>query len=169
MRKSFNESESGWYFLGNNTCSFDTKQIRYQNKISNDKRIQMAEMTPSELLRSMSTELSLQFEPQDWGIFNADPNRLEEFLSFYENNHSLHLTQKYHLCELIIASFNEAMIEKRAPQKVLNKFIRFVSSIKKVHSAQIQYWSSLEASDEFPVAQVLLNVCGMQLNQISEG
>lgn len=34
-------------------------------------------------LMELSNELHLQYEQQDWGFVNADPQRLEEFISFF--------------------------------------------------------------------------------------
>jgi hypothetical protein len=115
-------------------------------------------MNPSELLKTLSNKLNLQFEPQDWGIINADSNRFEEFLSFYENHPDLHLTQKYQLCDLIIASYNEAMIEKKLAKKDLDELIKFISNYKHIHSELIEYWSSLTDSDEFPVVKVINDI-----------
>jgi hypothetical protein len=36
------------------------------------------------VVRRLSTELGLADESQDWGIVNADPGRLREFIAVYE-------------------------------------------------------------------------------------
>ena len=115
-------------------------------------------MNPSELLQVLSEKLHLNFESQDWGIINADSNRFKEFLAFYENNPDLHSTEKYHLFELIIASFNEAMIDNNFEQKDMDKFRKFLLEYKDVHIELVEYWSSLVESDEFPVVAVLSNI-----------
>jgi len=115
-------------------------------------------MNLSDLLHSLSSKLNLIFESQDWGIINADSNRFEEFLLFYENNPDLHITQKYHLFELIIASYNEALIEDTVEFKKLDDFKRFLLKYKDVHNELIEYWTSLNASDEFPIVRVLCDI-----------
>jgi hypothetical protein len=66
-------------------------------------------MIADELLRELSVRLGLGYESQDWGIVNADPYRLREFISFYESE-PLVPSQRFELGELILASANERLL-----------------------------------------------------------
>jgi hypothetical protein len=65
-----------------------------------------------ELLKQVSEELELSFETQDWGIINSSSDRVHEFIQYFEDN-KMENSIKYELFELVIASFNDAIIEKK--------------------------------------------------------
>lgn len=106
-------------------------------------------------LKSLSDELELEFESQDWGIANANPRRFEEFLSFYFSR-EFSFYEKYELEELIIASFNEKLIDHQQVNE--DAFIDFLSHVN--YKGHLGYWASLYTSDadEFPVSEIIRKV-----------
>lgn len=116
-----------------------------RNSFMKDKEMQEAD----DRVKKMSLELGINYEPQDWGIVNADAYRVEEFIEYFEKNfHELHTTQKFELFELIIASFNEAIIEKLFTvnrQKSLTDFLKKHAD-NSLYSVILEYWC--ENTDE---------------------
>ena len=41
-----------------------------------------------DLLKVMSEQLGLSFETQDWGIINASPHRINEFIEYFNSNNT---------------------------------------------------------------------------------
>jgi hypothetical protein len=120
---------------------------------------------PEELLKQLSKSLNLEFFPQDWGIINADPKRVEEFINYYKNNQSLYSNQKFVIQELIIASFNEAMDEGIVSEAMETKFVNFLISNKQDLEFHLKYWSSLEDSEEFPISDFLKKLFSVNLQK----
>ena len=58
----------------------------------------------------VSAELNLDNTAQDWGIENAAPARIKEFIEYF-NTHKFSNVVKYELFDLIVASFNDAILE----------------------------------------------------------
>ena len=115
-------------------------------------------MSPEEMLRDLSQRLGLRFESQDWGIVNADPKRLTEFISFHASQ-DLAPTQCFELGELILASANERRLDGSTTEdEAIDMFIEFIQEYWTEQQTHIAYWSSLSSSDEFPVAEVLQNI-----------
>ncbi len=107
------------------------------------------------IIINLSEKLELNYESQDWGIINADPDSVSEFLNLYKERGSLNKFEGYHLCELIIASFNEAILEKKVTDKMLFKFKNFVAKNRNLQKVVFDYWRSLYSNEEFPVADLL--------------
>ena len=108
--------------------------------------------TPEALLRSLSNQLRLNYEPQDWGIVNADGHRLTEFILFFENN-LLAPTQRFHLAELVLASANERLLAGDDLDHA-----RLTNLIKKNAESfgeHLNYWKSLSNDPEFPLGKIL--------------
>lgn len=111
-------------------------------------------MNADQQILSLSEELGLKYERQDWGIVNADAARVVEFIRFCEKT-KLTAVQQYALGELVLASMNETLLENRADEETLREFRRFLTSNIYGLSAHIHYWASLADSDEFPLAALL--------------
>ncbi len=108
------------------------------------------------LLKNLSCELGLAYESQDWGIINADPKRLREFIQFYKTQYfCLSATQKFDLGELIMASANEAILEELITEETFTLFLQFIRKYRKELEYHLKYWSSLEDTEEFPIIQIL--------------
>ena len=114
----------------------------------------------NDLLKTISNDLQLNFEQQDWGIINASPERIHEFMEYYNNNVNLPNTIKYQLLELIIASFNEALVKNMVNE---NQKIAFKEFIKKNASNShfrpiLNYWKKIANISEFPVGHLLKQI-----------
>ena len=106
---------------------------------------------PQALLKQLSASLKLTYEVQDWGIINADAQRLCEFISYYKRN-KMERTQAYQVFELILASFNEKLQEEATSSDELRTFI---TQHGKDFPDQIEYWKDLKNDEEFPIAKDL--------------
>lgn len=109
-----------------------------------------------ELLKQLSSALSLSFEPQDWGIINSTPDRIEEFIQYFRS-HNLDSTLNYELMDLIIASYNDAIVEGKTSDELQQLFLEFIreNSNNILFDPIISYWRSLKDDESFPVAQLL--------------
>lgn len=115
-------------------------------------------MSAEQLLRELSMRLGLAFESQDWGIVNADPCRLREFIGFYESE-PLSVTQRFELGGLIVASANERLLAGASESdEEIQVFVGFVRQHKDELSVHLTYWSDLQIDEEFPVATVLKGI-----------
>ncbi len=110
-------------------------------------------MNANREILTLARELKLKDEPQDWGIINSDPSRVNEFIRFRETA-DLTPAQQYALGELVFASMNDALEEDVADDNLVDLFERFLASDLHGLPAQIKYWSSLD-EEEFPIATLL--------------
>lgn len=109
------------------------------------------EKTAEELLREMSDNLGLTYEPQDWGLTNADGSRLNEFVAFFRQEELLP-TQRFELADLILASANERLLGGLEVEiKLLRMLVREYGQAFDHH---IEYWSGLDDEDEFPLSRL---------------
>jgi hypothetical protein len=110
------------------------------------------------LLDKMCNDLNIQYDrsdTQDWGIINADAKRVEEFINYYVKN-KLHRTQQYSLFELIIASYNETLLQKIDTETLNKIFLEFINNYKnETLNGVIEYWKSIYDEDNFPVGKLL--------------
>ena len=120
-------------------------------------------MTPDAQIQALSRSLGLEDCRQDWGITNADPARIEEFLDRCEAT-QLTLAQQPVMGELVLASLNEALLDGADPEGVVVCVERLLASGLHGLTAQVNYWSSLEGGGEFPIGPLLqrlaTRVCG---------
>jgi len=87
-------------------------------------------------------------EPQDWGIVNADGERLEEFAA-YLRGHQLTPTQLFDLVDLLFASANERLVRNpSADVSVLGEVLRSQPTAAAVHCG---YWTALDDLLDFPL------------------
>ena len=110
------------------------------------------------LLEEMCNDLGIdydRYDAQDWGIINADAKRVEEFINYFMEN-TLHRTQQFQVFELIMASYNEAMLE-RIDTEVLKKiFLEFVSIYNNEKlDIIVKYWKSIYDEEIFQLGKVL--------------
>ena len=102
-------------------------------------------------LKQLCQSLGLLYEPQDWGIINANGQRLSEFIAYYEAN-LLSATQRFELSELILASANERLLGGESLPEPLHAFL---SRNRHLLETQLEYWQNLQDELEFPVANWL--------------
>jgi hypothetical protein len=96
----------------------------------------------------LSRRLGLQNESQDWGIINADPDRLDEFVRFLDGT-ELRPAEVHQMVELILASANELL--ERDPGAPLDAVERVIHEHAFAGRFEIAYWRSLDDDQEFPI------------------
>jgi hypothetical protein len=111
----------------------------------------------SDQLRNLSNFLKLHYEEQDWGIINADGNRLEEFVAVYDSR-PFSVEIRYQMFELILASANDALGKKRQEANGMRVIQDFVRRHGQDFPEQVSYWAGLKNSDEFPVGEALRKI-----------
>jgi hypothetical protein len=111
-------------------------------------------MNADQQIQQLSELLGLKEEPQDWGIINADPTRVLEFIRFCETT-ALTPVQQYVMGELVLASMNDALLDGMADAPTVAAFKRFLTGNFYELPTHIRYWSSLTNADEFPLADWL--------------
>ena len=76
---------------------------------------------------------------QDWDIELADPDRADEFVSFLEQN-TLTVEQKIALMSLILGSFEDLVIQKRAPRELWERIRRLLQEDRNLYFALMKRW-----------------------------
>ena len=99
-------------------------------------------------LQNLSKALGLAFEDQDWGIINADPDRIDEFIRYFK--HERGCTQRFELGGLILASANEALVNERPGR--LRDLMSFLADWHTEFQAHFDYWRGLDDQVEFPLS-----------------
>lgn len=98
-------------------------------------------------LEKLSSDLNLERHSQDWGICNADTQRIDEFLSYYESNQKIHDWEPEALAELIYQSAEEALEENREDEELKEKIRRFTRGHFQEFPMTFNYWKALEPDD----------------------
>ncbi len=106
-------------------------------------------------VRKLSTALGLVENDQDWGICNADPSRVLEFIQFYKNNSVDDPWEPEALSELIFQSMNDAMEESRDDDELHDQFCAFIKTHASEFPKTLRYWISLSENEEFPIAKIV--------------
>jgi hypothetical protein len=103
-------------------------------------------MNPNWLER-LSTQLSLIPYSQDWGICNADANRLEEFLDFYGSHVPEDAFELEALAELIFQSAEEAIAAGGLDSIDVGRLASFIRRNQSSFPQALEYWRNLETGD----------------------
>ena len=101
---------------------------------------------------SLSERLGLRDYPQDWGIANADPARLEEFVRVFEHE-SLKRRERIGMVELILASANDAL--RLDPNVDLAAVERLLPEFAALAEWEVEYWERLDDAEYFPLGDWL--------------
>ena len=89
----------------------------------------------------------------DWDIELADPERLEEFLSFYiENDTVLTKNEKYCLASIIVASFDEVIFSKAFNNNIWGQISAILMKEKELFLSLMEYWASPLDGNDFNVS-----------------
>lgn len=111
-------------------------------------------------LEDVAKDLNIPYSKydQDWGIIYADANRVEAFIDY--TNENMHISNNcalFYLFELVVASFNEALLEKKTAG-IEEKFITFTrkNKHKNLFKTIFDYWIDIRDLEEFPVGYYLL-------------
>ena len=110
-----------------------------------------------EEIQQLSDRLGLTNHRQDWGISNADPGRVEEFIRLARTE-DLTGPQQYVVGELVLASMNEALVEDLTTEALIAEFHQFLALDLRELPAQVRCWAGLSDNAEFPIAGLLGNV-----------
>lgn len=96
---------------------------------------------------------------QDWEFEAADPLRVDEFISSYENN-TLNKEEKFALMALIISSFNDALEKGKANNQSWNKIRNYLINEYYIHKNTILYWALDDENIEdcFAVTQFMRDI-----------
>ena len=116
-------------------------------------------MTGQEALMQVCRDLSIEFDEddlQDWGIVNWDATRVMEFITYYKNT-ELDDATKFHVFELIVASYNDAILTRLAKQQPKAAFLEVVKESHSTPSLKAvrDYWKEIYEPKSFPVGRLL--------------
>jgi hypothetical protein len=98
-------------------------------------------------LTALSTTLGLQDVDQDWGIINADAERLDEFIAFFKDKKLVN-SERVDMLGLILASANELLL--KSPDDGLVEMDELLHAYPAVATVHVEYWKSLDDAD-FPL------------------
>ncbi|KUJ60743.1 hypothetical protein AR687_17115 [Flavobacteriaceae bacterium CRH] len=109
------------------------------------------------MMEIISNELLLSFETQDWGIINADSKRVKEFIIYWNDKIVVDASVRIEFFELIIASYNDALLDCIIKEKEKSLFINFLSeNIKNTdYRLIIDYWIKIKSNVDYPVGFIL--------------
>jgi hypothetical protein len=102
----------------------------------------------------ISSDLNLQYEVQDWGVINSSGHRLLEFIN-YLNNHTFPDFVQCELLELIIASFNDSLIENICNKNDIDSFQEVIIKHEASCISVINYWKKIYNEEDFPAGGFL--------------
>lgn len=101
----------------------------------------------SNAIHTLSAALNLPItgKEQDWDIEMATPNRIVEFLDYYEAN--LLLPQaKQALMALVLASFEDAVsMGERSSRELWGRIVSIISKDVELHKPVLSYWAYPDA------------------------
>ena len=119
----------------------------------------MMKILDTEAIQFLNKALNLPvtgFE-QDWEIELANPNRINEFISFYENI-KLDNKHKYALMALIIASLEDLSYIKPVEHELWEKIYKLLSDEFDMYKPLIDYWSLADekkSNDVFAITKLM--------------
>jgi hypothetical protein len=95
-------------------------------------------------LHQIGHDLQLTSVNQEWGIENADPRRVNEFIDFFYTMSSEPKTVQYNLADLIAASIWEAMEQGNMQygNKKIDNFFEFIRK-DSYFEPLVVYWASV--------------------------
>ena len=101
-------------------------------------------VSTSDQLRALEAALGLDWNDQDWGIVNADGNRVGEFVAFFEDNVNQHWSQGTlnEYFDLVMESSCDAI--RRSPTFDASCIDVFVELAAQLAPNQVAYWTSRE-------------------------
>ncbi|MEB0262534.1 MULTISPECIES: hypothetical protein [unclassified Mucilaginibacter] len=116
-------------------------------------------MSVEESLKKVCKALKIEFDPgdmQDWGIVNSDPTRVAEFIKYYKSV-DLDEETKFHVFELVVASYNDAILGRLAKGQAKADFLEIIKESHSVPRLKIvrDYWKEIYNKENFPVGKLL--------------
>jgi hypothetical protein len=116
-------------------------------------------MAGEEALKQVCKDLRIEFDQddmQDWGIVNCDATRTGEFITYYKNT-KLDDETMFHVFELIVASYNDAMLARLVKQQLKADFLEIVKESHFTPRLKVvrDYWKEIYDTKNFPVGRLL--------------
>jgi hypothetical protein len=98
---------------------------------------------------------------QDWGIELADPERVDEFIAFFEEHRSVDWTrwtvEEY--VDLVLQSAHEALEAK--PTARIPGLRNFVARVIRLSPERAQYWADWRDEEgEWPISDLIRELAG---------
>jgi hypothetical protein len=115
--------------------------------------------TEEEALKKVCKHLKIEFDKddmQDWGIVNSNPARVAEFIDYYKKT-ELDDETRFHVFELIVASYNDAILGRLAKGQVKADFLQVIKESHDTPKLKIvrDYWKEIYNKENFPVGKLL--------------
>jgi hypothetical protein len=88
----------------------------------------------------------------DSAVVFADRKRIDDFCAIYENERLNH-DEKVMLMWLIIASFDRALAEEQASERVVSRVTHLIRTDLWFHYKTVEYWSGLRETIEYSSGQ----------------
>lgn len=112
-----------------------------------------------EALKKVCKHLKIEFDKddmQDWGIVNSNPARVGEFIDYYKKT-ELDDATRFHVFELIVASYNDAILGRLTKGQVKADFAQLVTESHSIPQLKIvrDYWKEIYNKENFPVGKLL--------------
>jgi len=113
----------------------------------------------------LSNLYNLFLFPQDWGICNADSNRVGEFINIFLNHKEENPWEWEELADLVFESANEAILNNKLAIEDEQGIISLVSEHKNKFPKQLDYWIDIGDTDKdrFPVIKLIKKGNAMKL------
>lgn len=111
-------------------------------------------------IEKLSSALGLEPFEQDWGICNADPRRLSEFIRFFQTNTVDDPWEPEALAELIFESMNDALDGPSVAAELEEQFRAFVRNNSCTFPQTLGYWRTLVGNDEFSASRLIDDALG---------
>jgi hypothetical protein len=101
-----------------------------------------ADSLPNEQLLRLEDELGFDYQGQDWGIVNADPRRVAEFVLFFERHYSATWSTwtVAEFVDLVLESASSAIRED--PSFSVSCIDDFVARAAPLAPERVRYWTS---------------------------
>lgn len=101
-----------------------------------------AETSGEAQLEQLADSLGLGRDDEDWGIVNADPTRIAEFVTFFEENYN------EHWCESTVGEYTDLVLESASQAiRTDSRFVpasvdNFVATAAQLVPDWLEYWRS---------------------------
>ena len=112
---------------------------------------------PAIVRLTVALKLAVTEGGQDWEIEVADPERVSEFLDYYENT-PLDQDERHLLMKLIVASFDVYIGYEGANEQLAARVCRHLVESFDLHRWTVEYWARLERPDGFPITPLMREV-----------
>ena len=85
---------------------------------------------------------------QDWDVLVADPTRVDEFVTLYENHTSLAEDEKFALLDVILVSYDDLAREEGKICECGHRIRKILDVEFRLHAYTVYYWCLWDAGVE---------------------